>query len=409
MNIVNRFLKYVSFPTTSNPNSRTHPSSSEQKLLAAYLVKELQALGVSDAYMDDYSYVYGTVKSNSSKPIETIGFIAHLDTSCDMSGENIKPRLVHNYDGGDVVLNEALNIVMTTKEFPFLRELKGRTLIVTDGTTLLGADDKAGIAEIMTMVEYFHKHPEVEHGDIKIAFTPDEEIGEGPLFFNIEAWQAKWAYTVDSMKEGLINYENFNAAAARVVISGINMHPGYAKNHMKNSLLIAMEYNQMLPVAMTPSHTENYEGFYHLNNIEGNVERTEMHYIIRNHDKLKFANQKAQMEKIAAYLNDVYGEKTVSVEIHDQYLNMKELVEKHPDALNVAIEAIKQAGVELTILPIRGGTDGAQLTYRGLVCPNLGTGSYNFHSRYEFVTVEGMDKCTEILINIVKIVANKSN
>ncbi|MGD9605800.1 MAG: peptidase T [Bacilli bacterium] len=407
MNLLNRFLKYVSLPTTSNPNSKTHPSSEQQKVLGRLLVEEMKALGISDAYMDDHSYVYGTLKSNSLKPIDTIGFIAHLDTSCDMSGENIKPRIIDHYDGGDVILNNNLHIKMSPKEFPFLADLKGQTLIVTDGTTLLGADDKAGIAEIMAMIEFFQQHQEIEHGDVKIAFTPDEEIGEGPMFFNIDNFSARWAYTVDGSKEGIINYENFNAASCVVTIKGINIHPGYAKDHMKNSLLIAMEFNQMLPEAMTPSHTDNYEGFYHLNNVNGDVETTTMQYIIRNHDQNLFENQKAQMEKIAHYLNDVYGEGTVFVSIKDQYLNMKEIVNKFPFILDIATQATKEASVDVAFHPIRGGTDGAQLTYRGLICPNLGTGSYNFHGRYECATVEAMEKCTEILINIVKLVAKK--
>lgn len=409
MNLLNRFLQYINIPTTSNPNSGTHPSSEQQKGLASFLVKEMQSLGISDACMDEYSYVYGTLKSNSTKSIDAIGFIAHLDTSCDMSGQNIHPKIIEHYDGKDVILNKDLNIIMKVDEFPFLSSLKNQTLIVTDGTTLLGADDKAGIAEIMAMAEFFVQHPEIKHGDIKIAFTPDEEIGEGPLFFDIEKFHAKWAYTVDGSKEGIINFENFNAASGTVTINGVNIHPGYAKNHMKNSLLIAMEFNQMLPPAMTPNHTEHYEGFYHLNNLDGNVEKTTMHYIIRNHDKTMFAKQKAQMEKIAQYLNDIYGENTVQIVIKDQYLNMKDIVEKYPEVLDMAIKATIDANVEVAFHPIRGGTDGAQLTYRGLICPNLGTGSYNFHGRYECATIEAMEKCTEILINIVKLVAKKAS
>jgi len=402
-----RFLNYVRIPTASDPNSASHPSTLVQMNLSKVLVEELRELGIADATMDKRGYVYGTVKSNTEKPIDVIGFIAHVDTSCDASGENIKPRIISNYDGEDVLLNEKPNIVMKTSEFPFLKKLKGQSLIVTDGTTLLGADDKAGIAEIMGMIQYFSEHPEVPHGEIKIAFTPDEEIGSGPMFFDVKGFNAKFAYTIDGGKEGVINFENFNAASCEVSIKGINIHPGDAKNHMKNSLLIAMEFNRMLPEAMIPAHTELYEGFNHLNNLIGDVEKTKMHYIIRNHDKALFLKQKAEMIRIQDFLNEKYGPDTVEVKLTDSYYNMRDIVKDHMEIVDIAAKATEMAKVPVVFSPIRGGTDGAQLTYKGLICPNLGTGGYNFHGRFECITIEALDKVTEILVNIVKIVAQQ--
>lgn len=408
MKTYQRFLEYVKIDTKSDPNSGLHPSSASQKELGKILVKELESLGIS-AEMDEKSYVYAFLPANTTRKIPTVAFIAHLDTSPDFSGKNINPRIIPNYDGGDVVLNQELQIEMKTKDFPFLETLKGQNLIVTDGTTLLGADDKAGIAEIMTLAEYLVSNKDIEHGDLKFIFTPDEEIGEGPLFFDYEKGKADFAYTVDGGKEGMINYENFNAASATVTVKGLNIHPGSAKNIMKNSLLIAMEFNALLPTNMIPSATSGYEGFYHLNNLEGDVEATKMHYIVRNHDLDLFKKQKDFLLKARDFLNAKYGTETVSVEITDTYYNMKEIIKDHMEVVDLAVEATKMAGLEPFIVPIRGGTDGAQLTYKGLLCPNIGTGGWNAHGRFECITVEALDKCTEVLLNIVKLTAKKAN
>lgn len=408
MKTYQRFLEYVKIDTKSDPNSGLHPSSASQKELGKILVKELESLGIS-AEMDEKSYVYAFLPANTTRKIPTVAFIAHLDTSPDFSGKNINPRIIPNYDGGDVVLNQELQIEMKTKDFPFLETLKGQNLIVTDGTTLLGADDKAGIAEIMTLAEYLVSNKDIEHGDLKFIFTPDEEIGEGPLFFDYEKGKADFAYTVDGGKEGMINYENFNAASATVTVKGLNIHPGSAKNIMKNSLLIAMEFNALLPANMVPSATSGYEGFYHLNNLEGEVEATKMHYIVRNHDLDLFKKQKDFLLKARDFLNAKYGTETVSVEITDTYYNMKEIIKDHMEVVDLAVEATKMAGLEPFIVPIRGGTDGAQLTYKGLLCPNIGTGGWNAHGRFECITVEALDKCTEVLLNIVKLTAKKAN
>lgn len=407
MKTYQRFLEYVKTNTQSDPDSNQHPSSEIQKHLGIKLVSELKELGLTDAFMDEHSYVYATLKANTEKEIEAIGFISHLDTSPDFSGENVKASVIDNYDGNDVVLNQKAGITMKTSEFPFLKDLKEQSLIVTDGTTLLGADDKAGIAEIMTMLEYFQDHPEIEHGIIRIAFTPDEEIGEGPLFFNYDYFQVRYAYTVDGGKEGVINYENFNAASCNVTIHGINIHPGSAKNIMRNSILVAMEFNSMLPPEAVPSHTELYEGFFHLNSIQGDVETTKLNYIIRNHDKSLFRKQKDEIIRIQNYLNEKYGKDTVECEIHDTYYNMVDIIQDHMEVIKTAEKAIKDSGMTPAFSPIRGGTDGAQLTYHGLICPNLATGGWNAHGRYECITVEAMEKCTETLINIVKTVTKE--
>lgn len=407
MKAYERLLKYVKIDTTSDPKSNLHPSSANQKVLAQMLVEEMKDLGISDVYLDEHGYVYGTIPSNMAKKVKTIGFIAHMDTSCDMSGKDVNPIIINNYDGEDVILNKKENIVLKVKEFPFLKNLVNKSLIVTDGTTLLGADNKAGIAEILTMAETLIKNPEIKHGTIKIAFTPDEEIGEGSLFFDVKNFNCDFAYTVDGDQEGEINYENFNAASATVKINGINIHPGSAKNKMKNSILIAMEFQSLLPTFLNPAFTENYEGFNHLNEIDGNVEKTTLHYIIRNHDMEKFTKQKGDFVKIATFLNDKYGDNTIELTIKDSYFNMYEHIKNHMEIVEIAKEATCMAKLEPIIKPIRGGTDGAALTFKGLPCPNLGTGGYNFHGRYECITIEGMDKSTEILLNICQIVANK--
>lgn len=400
-----RFLNYVKINTMSDPNSTSHPSTKCQFNLGKVLVDELLDLGVTNAYMDKYGYVYGYIPSNSKKDIKTIGFISHMDTSPDLTGENVNPRMIFNYNGEDVVLNEEKNIVMSVKEFPFLKNRVGETIIVTDGTTLLGADDKAGIAEIMTLVEYIHDHKEFEHGMIRICFTPDEEIGEGTSKFNYEEFKVDFAYTVDGGAEGSIDYENFNAASADVEINGINIHPGSAKGHMINSILIAMEFNNLLPSFNKPENTTMYEGFNHLNDIEGTVENTKMHYIIRNHDKELFNKQKQNFLDIQEFLNKKYETNPVKVTIKDAYYNMYEYLKDHMEIVDIAKEATIMEGIAPIISPIRGGTDGATLTYNNILCPNLGTGGYNCHGRYECITTEAMDRCVNILINIVKIIS----
>ncbi|MGB7530120.1 MAG: peptidase T [Bacilli bacterium] len=407
MKTFERFLEYVKIDTKADPKSGNHPSSPGQKVLGKILADEFKNMGI-EAEMDEKGYVYARISANAEN-IPSIAFIAHLDTSPDFSGENVKPRIIENYDGGDVVLNRELGIVMKTADFPFLETLKGQSLIVTDGTTLLGADDKAGIAEVMTLAETLVKNSGIKHGEVKFIFTPDEEIGEGPLFFDYGKGGADYAYTVDGGKEGMINYENFNAASAEVTVKGINIHPGTAKNTMKNSLLIAMEFNALLPATMIPAATSDYEGFYHLNNLRGDVEGTKMHYLVRNHDWELFSKQKEFLIKARDFLNHKYGEGTVEVKITDTYFNMKEKIKERMEVVEVAIEATKMAGLEPLIIPIRGGTDGAQLTHNGLLCPNLGTGGWNAHGRYECISIEAMDKCTEVLLNIVQLIAKKAS
>lgn len=405
MKVHERFLNYVKFDTQSVPDLEVIPSSEKQKDLGRYLVDEMISMGITDASINEHGYVYGTIPSNTEKNVPVIGLIAHMDTSPDMPGNNIKPRLVKNYDGKDIVLNEVNNIIMKTEMFEHLLDYIGNDLIVTDGTTLLGADNKAGIAEILSMAEYFLNNPEVKHGTIKIGFTPDEEVGNGAEKFDVEGFGADFAYTVDGGKLGEIEYENFNAASAKIEINGANIHPGSAKNKMKNSILIGMEFQSMLPVHETPGNTENYEGFSHLNDISGDVEKTYLNYIIRDHSMDKFKAKKERFLKIANYLNDKYGEKTVQVELRDSYYNMKEKILPHMHIIESAQKAMKNIDVEPIIVPIRGGTDGARLSYMGLPCPNLCTGGHNYHGRYEYISVQSMEKVVELLIEIVKLYA----
>ncbi|MGD9569361.1 MAG: peptidase T [Sedimentibacter sp.] len=409
MKVQDRFLNYVKFDTQSVPDLEVIPSSEKQKDLGRYLVDEMKAIGIDDAFMDEHGYVYGTIPSNKNENAPTIGFIAHMDTSPDMPGHNIKPKIIHNYDGKDIILNEEKNIVMKTEMFEHLLDYVGDDLIVTDGTTLLGADNKAGIAEILSMAEYFINNKAVKHGTIKIGFTPDEEVGNGAEKFDVENFNANFAYTVDGGKLGEIEYENFNAASAKVEINGVNIHPGSAKNKMKNSILIAMEFQSMLPVHETPGNTEHYEGFNHLNDMSGDVEKTYLNYIIRDHSWDKFILKKERFIKIANYLNDKYGENTVRVELKDSYYNMKEKILPHMHIIQTAQRALKNIGVEPIIVPIRGGTDGARLSYMGLPCPNLCTGGHNYHGRYEYIPVQSMEKVVELLIEIVKLYAVVDN
>lgn len=405
MKVHERFLNYVKFDTQSVEDVEMIPSSEKQKDLAMFLVEEMKNIGIEDAYMDEHCYVYGTVAKNTDKDVPVIGFIAHMDTAPDMPGNDIKARIVHDYDGNDIVLNEEKNIVMHTNMFEHLLNYVGNDLIVTDGTTLLGADNKAGIAEILSMAEILINNPDIKHGTVKIGFTPDEEVGNGANLFNVEGFGADFAYTVDGGALGEIEYENFNAASAKVTINGVNIHPGSAKNKMKNSILIAMEFQSMLPVHETPDNTENYEGFNHLNDISGDVEKTNLNYIIRDHNLDKFNLKKDRFIKIANYLNEKYGEGTVVVDLKDSYYNMKEKILPHMHIIETALTALKNIGIEPEIVPIRGGTDGARLSYMGLPCPNLCTGGHNYHGRYEYIPVQSMEKVVELLTEIVKLYA----
>lgn len=403
MNVTERFLKYVSFHTTSDQASTTTPSTENQKVLAAELVKEMKEMGIADAEMDQYGYVYGTIEATKGcedKPY--IGLISHMDTSDAISGKDVKARIVKNYDGKDIVLNEEKNIVMRTKEFSHMADYVGQDLIVTDGTTLLGADDKAGIAEILTLAEQLMNNKDIPHGRIRIGFTPDEEIGAGADHFDVERFNADFAYTVDGGRLGELEYENFNAAGAKVIVHGVNIHPGEAKNKMRNAILMGIEFNSMLPANEIPSCTEGYEGFQHISSISGNEEETVLEYIIRDHDKEKFNEKKATFEKVTAYLNDKYGEGTFELSLKDNYFNMKEKIVNHMEIVDRAEAAMKEVGVEPIIVPIRGGTDGARLSFMGLPCPNLSTGGHNFHGRYEYIPVQSMEKMVQILQEIIK-------
>ena len=400
MRAYERLLKYVKVWTTSDPESGTHPSTMRQFDLAHQLVQELKDLGLTDAHVDEHCYVYATLPATpgqeSAKPL---GFIAHMDTTDDASGENVNPQIHPNYDGGKVVL-PATGTVLDPAQFPFLTEMKGQTLITTDGSTLLGADDKAGVSEIMTMLERViaEKRP---HGKLCIGFTPDEEIGEGASLFDVEGFGAAYAYTVDGEDAGEISYENFNAAAAVVTVHGFSVHPGSAKNTMINAQNVAMEFHAALPAFSRPEHTEGREGFFHLTSMVGDVTTAKLGYIVRDHDAAKFAARKAQMEHIAACLNERYGEGTVELDIHDSYHNMLEKIQPHFHLVENARKSIRAAGLEPIETPVRGGTDGATLSYMGLPCPNLGTGGFNFHGPCECITAEKMDQCTEILLNLV--------
>ncbi|HOG62947.1 MAG TPA: peptidase T [Sedimentibacter sp.] len=401
MKVHERFLNYVKIDTQSVHDAKKIPSSEKQKDLGRLLVEEMISIGIEDAYMDENGYVYGTVKGNTDAPV--IGFIAHMDTSPDMPGSGVKPKIIYNYDGSDIMLNDEKQIVMKTEMFEHLSKYIDQDLIVTDGTTLLGADDKAGIAEIMSMAEYLINNPQIKHGTIKIGFTPDEEVGQGAELFNIEKFGADYAYTVDGGEIGELEYENFNAASAKVTINGVNIHPGTAKNKMKNSILIGMEFHNMLPVYETPENTEGYEGFSLLTDMSGNVEKTLLEYIIRDHDIAKFNIKKERFQKIADYLNEKYGQGTIELKLEDSYFNMKEKILPHMHIVENAIRAMENLSIEPKIVPIRGGTDGARLSYMGLPCPNLCTGGHNFHGRYEYISIQSMEKVVELLIEIATV------
>lgn len=401
--VVEKFLKYVKFDTKSDEESGVTPSTEGQRVLAEELVKELNTMGMSDVCLDDKGYVMATLPANTDKDIPTIGFIAHMDTAPDMSGKDVKPKIIENYDGKDIILNEEENIILKVEDFPEIKEYAGKTLITTDGTTLLGADDKAGIAEIMTAVEYLINNPEIEHGTINIAFTPDEEIGQGADYFNVEKFNSDFAYTVDGGTIGELEYENFNAAGAKITIKGRNVHPGSAKNKMINSMIIANELIFMLPDEETPSHTEGYQGFYHLTSIKGEVEETKLNYIIRDFDKDKFEEKKYILEVIVKSLNGKYGEGTVELDMKDQYYNMKEKIEPVKHIVDIAFKAMEECEVAPKVVPIRGGTDGARLSFMGLPTPNLFTGGHNFHGKYEFIPTFAMEKAVDVILKIIEI------
>ncbi|MFC2308215.1 MAG: peptidase T [Bacteroidota bacterium] len=407
MNLLERFLKYVSIHTTSDENTGLVPSTPQQMEFAKILAEELKDMGMQDVSLDKKGYLMATLPSNIDKDVPTVGFISHLDTSPDMSGKNVKPRIVENYDGNDIILNEKENIVLSPKQFPELTMYRGQSLVVTNGLTLLGADDKAGIAEIMTAMDYFIKNPDVKHGKVRIAFNPDEEIGLGAHHFDVEKFGCQFAYTMDGGEIGELEYENFNAAGAKVTFYGTNVHPGYAKNKMVNSMKIATKFMATVPANESPEYTDGYEGFYHLTGIGGDVEKTTVSYIIRDHDRKKFEERKAHLQMLVDKINSEFGDNTATLEVKDQYYNMKEKVEPVKYIVDIASEAIRQAGVEPKVKPIRGGTDGAQLSFKGLPCPNIFAGGHNFHGKYEFVPIQSMEKATEVVKNIIKIVANR--
>lgn len=407
MTVIERFLKYVTFDTQSDESTGVTPSTSKQMVFAQYLKTELEELGLKDISLDENGYLFATLPSNVDHEVPVVGFIAHMDTSPDMSGENVKPRIVEKYDGKDIPLCAEENIILSPANFPELLDHVGEDLIVTDGHTLLGADDKAGIAEIVGAVAYLIAHPEIKHGDIRIGFNPDEEIGLGAHKFDVEKFGAKWAYTMDGGEVGELEFENFNAAAAKIRVKGRNVHPGYAKNKMINSLLVANEYASLLPADETPGTTEGYEGFYHLIGMEGEVENTVLSYIVRDHDREKFEARKQALLDYAAQLNEKYGEGTVTVELKDQYYNMRQQVEPLMHIIDIAFAAMQEAGVTPKVKAIRGGTDGAQLSFKGLPCPNIFAGGLNFHGRYEFVPVQSIEKAMNVVVKIAELTAKR--
>ena len=408
MNLVERFLKYVSIDTqSSEENEGQCPSTEKQMDLARYLTEELKGLGLDDVEMDEHGYVYATLPANTDKKVPTIGFIAHMDTSPDMSGKDVKPRIIWNYNGEDIQLNE--EVTTSVELFPELKDHIGEDLIVTDGTTLLGADDKAGIAEIVTAMTYLQAHPEVEHGRIRIAFNPDEEIGMGAHLFDVEKFGCQWAYTMDGSEVGELEFENFNAASAKITIKGRNVHPGYAKGKMVNASLVAHQFIAALPEEERPETTEGYEGFFHLTGMSGGVEEATLSYIIRDHDRNKFEARKRGLATVAQHLNALYGKGTVNLTVKDQYYNMLEKLQDKPHITDIAKKAIEEACGHCTVIPIRGGTDGAQLSFKGLPCPNIFAGGLNFHGRHEFVPIQSMEKAMMTIVNICRLTAEHSS
>jgi tripeptide aminopeptidase len=402
--VIDRFLRYVAIDTQSDENSETQPSTAKQLTLLDLLCKELNEMGVK-ATRDEYGYVMGSIPSNITKKVPALGFIAHVDTAPDASGANIKPQIIEKYDGGEIPLKGVPGLALKPSEFPEMLKYVGQTLITTDGTTLLGADDKAGVAEIMSAVQYLMAHPEIEHGDIKIGFTPDEEIGRGVIKFDVKKFGADYAYTFDGGEVGELEYENFNAASATVKIQGMNVHPGYAKGKMKNAILIGMELNGLLPLNQKPEFTQDYEGFFHIIHFEGTVENAKFSYIIRDHDRKLFEQKKQVMMDCVKFINDRYGEGTACVEIKDQYYNMRGQVEPHFFIVERAVKAMEMAGIKAKIQPIRGGTDGANLSFKGLPCPNIFAGGLNFHGKMEFVPEKSLRLASEVVVNLVSLFA----
>ncbi|MCO6148821.1 peptidase T [Flavobacterium sp. NRK1] len=409
--IIDRFISYVTVDTESDPNSDTTPSTAKQWDLANQLVEELKAIGMEDVTIDDNAYIMATLPSNVDHEVPVIGFVSHFDTTPDFTGANVKPQIVHNYDGGDIVLNKELDIVLSPGYFKDMLQYKGQTLITTDGTTLLGADDKAGITEIVTAMEYLIQHPEIKHGKIRVGFTPDEEIGRGAHKFDVAKFGAEWAYTMDGSQIGELEYENFNAAGAKITFKGKSVHPGYAKGKMINSMLIANDFISALPKGEVPEKTTGYEGFFHVVGLNGSIEETTVQLIIRDHDRAKFEDRKQLVQKITDNINNSFKEQfggdIATAEIKDSYFNMKEKVEPVMHIVDIAEKAMKELGIEPIIKPIRGGTDGSQLSYMGLPCPNIFAGGHNFHGKYEYVPVESMQKAVEVIVKIAELTAQK--
>ncbi len=400
-NLLDRFSKYIAYATTSDDNSESYPSTDSQLIFGDFLVEELKKIGMTEVEKDKYGYVTATLPANCDKVLPTVGFIAHFDTAPDMPGAK-EPRIIDNYDGKDILLDAETKTALTLTDFPELSNYVGQTLLVTDGKTLLGADDKAGIAEIVCAMEYLIQHPEIKHGKVRVAFTPDEEIGKGVYYFDVAKFGCDFAYTMDGGAIGELEYENFNAAAASIKIQGRNIHPGYAKNKMVNAQLIAMEFNAMLPEFQKPQYTQDYEGFYLLVKMDGTVENASLYYIIRDHDRAKFEEKKAFLSNIVNFLNAKYGDERVTCEIKDQYYNMREKVEPVFHIVTLAEEAMKEIGIVPQVVPIRGGTDGANLSFKGLPCPNIFAGGHNFHGKYEYVPLESMEKAAEVIVKIIE-------
>lgn len=403
--ILERFLRYVRTDTRSDPDSASFPSTEKQLQLAQMLVDELKQVGLTDITLDKNGYVMATLPSNTEADVPVIGFLSHMDTSPDMSGANVNPQITDNYDGGDIILNKGTGLTLKTEDFPEIKQYKEQTIITSDGTTLLGSDDKAGIAEIMTAMEYLVLHPEIKHGTVRIGFTPDEEVGRGVDFFDVEKFGAIYAYTIDGGEIGELEYENFNAAKARILIQGRNVHPGTAKNKMINSLLVAKEFIDLLPVGQRPEYTSGYEGFFHLTKVEGTVENSVVEYIIRDHDRLKFEDKKNLINDIAGMMNRKYPPGTVRIETEDQYFNMREKIEPVFHIMEIAKKAMVDLGIKVKVKPIRGGTDGSRLSYMGLPCPNIFAGGHNFHGKFEFIPLESMIAATNVIIRIVTLYA----
>lgn len=407
MNITDRFLKYVSFLTTSDENTGMNPSTPGQMIFAQYLAKELKSIGLTEIELDKNGYLMATLPANTKEDIPVIGFIAHMDTSPDASGKHVAPHIVENYQGNDILLNEEDAIVLETEKYPEILQYVGQDIIVTNGKTLLGADDKAGIAEIVSAMEYLISHPEIKHGKIRVGFTPDEEIGQGADHFDVQKFGAAWAYTMDGGEIGELEFENFNAASAKITFKGLNVHPGYAKHKMRNSMRIAYQFANMLPRHETPEHTEGYEGFYHMTSMQGSVEETVLTYIIRDHDHARFESRKKEMQHLANKINAEFGTGTAILELKDQYYNMREKIEPVMYVVELAKMGMEQIGVSPKVKPIRGGTDGARLSFEGLPCPNIFAGGHNFHGRFEYLPIQSMQKAMEVIVAMVSLLAEK--